>query len=335
VEIWLFNEAPLKPEKYHRWDAVLQIHGEQVYSSPSNWVNMDYWNWLQQARGKPVYMQHVDPRVPDSVEYPLEGILSMIPYKYLRSSPAMALALAIYLGYDHIMLFGSELTSNTEYSYQATNYAFWIGFAHGKGINLELRCWKDEFHQEVYGYEGELQLPKDFFASRASDAERVYHSKRKAMDRIKERLDQAFNDNDFDRVGDLSLQWDEVSIATGEAWTVWQEAMRYGERGDMISRQEFERTSAQAQIDGEKLRSLKDHSGGKAEYVWNAWKQSGVLAAKDQLRLFLKEKQKHAFNTGCQLGIFRENLNYIHEYDAKLQAAGGIRALGRQNNGNG
>ncbi len=129
----------------------------------------------------------------------------------------MALALAIYLGYSHIMLFGSELSSNTEYAYQATNYAFWIGFAHGRGINLELRRWHDEFHQEVYGYDGELQIPKDFFASRATDGERVYNGKRRAMDRIKERLDQAMLDNDFEKVGALSLQWDEVSISVGEA----------------------------------------------------------------------------------------------------------------------
>jgi hypothetical protein len=52
IEIWVFNEAPLKPEKFHRWNAVIQIHGQEVYSSPTNWVNHEYWPWLQQRRGK-------------------------------------------------------------------------------------------------------------------------------------------------------------------------------------------------------------------------------------------------------------------------------------------
>ena len=72
----------------------------------------------------------------------------------------MGLALGIYLGYEEIWLYGSELSSNTEYTYQATNYAFWIGFAVGKGIDLHLECWHDEFFQPIYGYEGESADPK-------------------------------------------------------------------------------------------------------------------------------------------------------------------------------
>jgi hypothetical protein len=42
-EIWLFNEAAQKPSVYKRWDGLLQIHKEQVYSSLTNWVNKDHW----------------------------------------------------------------------------------------------------------------------------------------------------------------------------------------------------------------------------------------------------------------------------------------------------
>ena len=42
-DIWLFNEAPMKPEVYKRWTSVLQIHKENVYSSGTNWVNEDHW----------------------------------------------------------------------------------------------------------------------------------------------------------------------------------------------------------------------------------------------------------------------------------------------------
>ena len=138
VEILLFNEAPLKPEKYPRWDMALQIHLPEVYSSPFNWVNSGYWEWLQQAHGKRIWMQEVDPRVPDSREVPARGDPEMTPYRYLRSSPAMGLALGIYLGYGQIKLFGSELTSNTEYSYQATNLS--TGSASATGTGSTLTC---------------------------------------------------------------------------------------------------------------------------------------------------------------------------------------------------
>ncbi|KKL56773.1 hypothetical protein LCGC14_2242040, partial [marine sediment metagenome] len=87
-EIWLYNEAPQKPEVYKRWDACLQIHLEEVYTATHNWVNADHWEWLQKDHGdRRIYMHDVDPRVPNSVKYPLDDILAMHKRKYLRSSP--------------------------------------------------------------------------------------------------------------------------------------------------------------------------------------------------------------------------------------------------------
>ncbi|MHC4334134.1 MAG: hypothetical protein ACYSUV_10345, partial [Planctomycetota bacterium] len=94
-----------------------------------------------------------------------------------------------------------------------------------------------------------------------------------------------------------------------------------------ISRQEFERVSAQAQIDGEEHEKNMNHAAGKCEYVWNAWMQSGALQAKDQFRTFLKEKNDHAWEMGKSLGVFRENLALMNEYDARVTAAGGTRAV--------
>jgi hypothetical protein len=327
-EIWLFNEAPQKPEVYKRWDASLQIHNEDVYSSETNWVNKDHWNWLQQDHGdNRIFMQEVDPRVPNSVRYPLEEILKLVPYKYLRSSPAMALALAIYLGYKDISLYGSELSSNTEYHYQAINYAFWIGFAHGRGVDLKMECWQSEFNQPIYGYEGELQLDQEHFQSLFEDHKKIYGQKIRAVEKLKNKLDAAIIDNEFDKAGELSLAVETATINTGEVFGAMSEAERYAERTDHISRQEFERVSAQAQIDGEEHEKNMNHAAGKCEYVWNAWMQSGALQAKDQFRTFLKEKNDHAWEMGKSLGVFRENLALMNEYDARVTAAGGTRAV--------
>jgi len=42
--------------------------------------------------------------------------------------------------------------------------------------------------------------------------------------------------------------------------------------------------------------------------------------------MFLKEKTDHAYETGRQLGVFRENLMYMGEYDKRVTALGGERA---------
>jgi len=329
-EIWLFNEAPQKPEVYKRWDACLQMHIDEVYSSETNWVNKDHWNWLQQDHGpdKRIFMQDKDPRVPNSVRYPLEGVLSLVPYKYLRSSPALALALAIYLGYKEIELYGSELSSNTEYHYQAINYAFWIGFAHGRGVDLRMKCWHQEFfEQPIYGYEGELQLDQAYFNERRVNAEIIWQAKNKAYKKLTRKLEDAIISNEFDRVGELSLDVENAAINTGEMFARMTEAQRYHDRTDHISRQEFERVSAQAQIDGEEHEKQMHHAAGKCEYVWNVWKQTGNIQARHQLKVFLQEKTDAAFEMGKSLGVFRENLEFQREYDARITAAGGQRAV--------
>lgn len=57
------------------------------------------------------------------------------------------------------------------------------------------------------------------------------------------------------------------------------------------------------------------------------WKQTGNLEALNQLRTFLKEKNEHAWEMGKALGVFRENLAYQREYDDRVTAAGGQRAV--------
>jgi hypothetical protein len=328
-EIWLFNESAMKPEVYKRWDSVLQIHKEEVYASLTNWVNKDHWAWLQEDHGpdKRIFMQDADLRVPNSVRYPLEDVLALVPYHYLRSSPAIALALAIYLGYQEIWLYGSELTSNTEYGYQACNYAFWIGFAHGRGIDLHLECWHSEFYEQpLYGYEGEPQLDREYFIARVSEHGQAARHNEKALVQAKSKLEDAMLKSDFEKTGSLSLEVEEAAMVTGESVGALSEAERYAARTDMISRQEFERVSAQAQIAGDKSQKDTAHSGGKCEYVWNVWKQTGNIQALQQLRLFLTEKTDRAYETGRQLGIFRENLMYMGEYDKRVTALGGERA---------
>jgi hypothetical protein len=274
-------------------------------------------------------MQDVDPRIPDSVRYPIEGVLAMVPYRYLRSSPAMALALAIYQGYRRIELYGSDLTSNTEYSYQAVNYAFWIGLAHGRGVDLRLKCWENEFyHQPLYGYDGELDLDHSIYEQRRAENEKAWKVNDMQFTRLKDRLDNALLDHKTQEVIQILPELDAIAQAAGETAGAMGEDERYSQRTNPISRQEFERVAAQAQIDYSQ--SLRDmyHNGGVIEYVYNAWAQTGRHEALNQLRQFVKAKLMAAYTCGLKKGIYSENIFYMGRYDEGLRAAGGIRALG-------
>lgn len=327
TEIWVFNEMP-HGKWVERWDADFQLHAPEVYRSPNNFVDQSHWDWLQQKHGKPIYMQAVDPLVPDSVEYPLEDVLTLIPYRYLRSSIAMALGLAILRNeWSEIGLYGINLVSNTEYAYQATNMAFWIGFAHGRGVPLRLHSWLDEFNQPIYGYDGQLFIGQAHFESRIHELEPANRRNRQELNHLNNEISDALLKCKFNQVPALIARLENVAMAAGEVEGALEQARAYAKRTDPIPRQEYERRSAQAQIDGEVLRAEMYHTGGKCEYVWNVWKQTGSQQAKEQLRTFVREKAEKAFQTGVRLGMFSENIRYMGEYDALITAAGGVRAL--------
>lgn len=160
-EIWSFADwicsAWLK-----RCNGLLEIH------SPRNYMNHprtpEYWDLLQTVE-YPVWMYPVaDPRVPGAIEYPMDGVLSLLskayqnglPFKPLNCSVAYAIALAVYLEYDVIDVYGVELNTTSEYMHQKGHFAFWNGVAIGRGIELNVNCSDGLFIQPLYGYEEDM-----------------------------------------------------------------------------------------------------------------------------------------------------------------------------------
>jgi hypothetical protein len=119
-----------------------------------------------------------------------------------------------------------------------------------------------------------------------------------------------------------------VALTAGEVSGALAVAQDYGSRpeNDSIPRQEFERRSAEAQRDGPGKRAQMYHEGGKAEYVWNVWAQTGNAEARSQLRTFCRQKIQFAYETGLLSGQFTENLRYMDDYDDRITAAGGVKA---------
>lgn len=347
VDIWVFNESaqttpefyPNEPEKQwcKRWDAVLQLHKKEVYASPTNWVNNRHWEWLQRDHGdKVIFLQEEDPRVPNGVKYPLDEIIESVPganYRWFMSTPAYAVALAIYKGYKDIGLFGLDMSSNTEYGYQLMNFVFWIGVCHGMGINLYEVSNKKYFSEKLYGFEGEIQIPHNYFEKRKEELYGSWQDAEKQSNKLRDRVTDYILERKYDKLVDTILAWREVTIMAGKLSGAEQEAINYAKREDMISRQEFERRAAEAAKRGEEQKALMYVLAGKTEYTFNAWKQSGNFEALQQLRLFIQEQMKMAYNVGASNGAYQENLEYIKEYDDLLEAAGGVRTLSAMTGG--
>jgi hypothetical protein len=327
-EIWVFNEAP-QQDWCKRWDVAFQMHLPEVYSSPNNHVRADHWDWLQRNHGpdKLIYMQAHDPRVPNCRVYPLDGVLGMVPFRFLTSTASMALALAIKKGFERISVYGVEMTSNSEYSYQAENWIFWVGYALGMGIELDLQSGQMHFEGKIYGYEGDPVLV-EFYEERVKILTGEYHALDTRLGRIDDVLRDAMMKNKYDLVAQAVIDTESAATDAGAIAGALGEAEMYQKRGRTITpRQEFERRAAQAQIDGEQYKALMHNAGGKAEYVWNVWKQHGNNEALNQLRQFVKDKRQHAYNLGARLGAYNENILYMKEFDKRANATGGIRAL--------
>lgn len=328
-EIWVMNETP-QSDWCKRWDVCFQLHKREVYMSPNNFVNKEHWNWLQQEHGKPIYMEEVDRKVPDSKRYPLEKIFENIPGAYLhwfKSTPVYMIALALYKGYKQIDFYGMDMASNTEYGYQLPNFQFWIGVALGMGVKIEMLSNEQFFTGAMYAYEGEIQIPREFFEDRAIEIRPAVKSAEWEAVKLKKKIDEALGGDKFDKISALTSQMQVAHMHAGEAKGALDEAERYASREDPIPRQEFERCMAQSQLDGEKARENMWHAGGQAEYVWNVWKQTKNPEAMKQLTKFMNDQLQYALDTGYLLGKHRENNRYAGKYDELIIAAGGQRTL--------
>ena len=133
VELWGMNASHTFMRRFDRW---FQLH-------PESWKGGHYGrtaSHLQflQGCGVPVYMSVPDVSIPTAVAYPLEDVFKTIGRRFLTSSTAYALALAIHERVDEIKVYGVRLVSEPEYVRQRECVGWLIGLAEGRGITVTL-----------------------------------------------------------------------------------------------------------------------------------------------------------------------------------------------------
>jgi hypothetical protein len=326
-DIWVLNEAG-NHKWCKRWDAVLQMHEPEIYKG-HNTKDPKHWEWLQQSHGKPIYMQEVDPDVPDSVEYPLDAAIALSGERYLAATIAQACALAILKGYEYVRFDGIELSA-TEYLQQAECIRYWVGFLKGRlgAENVNADSCKHLFEAPLYGYEGNFVFGSDYFAERARFLDNQWQASSKNLHNLKKAIERAVANREHDKVERLTIEFRDAALATGELAGALSEAKRYQTFGDRFAdRGGFEYAAAKAQRDGEAKRPMIWHLGGVVESMWNAWRQTDNQRAKDQMFELIGRMSGCAEEVGALLGMYRENIAYILKYDAMVQANGGLKEL--------
>ncbi len=144
VDIWAFNKHAMYMP---RADLTLQIHSKSGYECHGE----EYVKWLF---SHPNIMRDT---------YPFESVFSLTSHvkqgeynepeglKLLTSTVDFALALAVLQNRPGISLYGIDLRGEkNEYRYQREGFMFWVGFAAGRGIPLDIRCADNIFKRPIY-----------------------------------------------------------------------------------------------------------------------------------------------------------------------------------------
>lgn len=147
-----------------RCDIVLEMHD---LDSLVNESDKEYWPWLQKT-DIPVYTTKIDKRINNNKEYPITDIQNMIKHvksngnasKVLNSSISQAIALGILYEYSVIDIYGVEMANSSEYHSQQPVFMFWVGFAAGRGIEINVNCTSKLFDKPIYGYEEQSNYDK-------------------------------------------------------------------------------------------------------------------------------------------------------------------------------
>jgi hypothetical protein len=321
-DVWVLNEAA-NLSWCKRWDADFQLHDEDIYTRLDNPKDETNWAWLQQSHGKPIYMQRVDSRVPDSEEYPLQDAIDLIGHKYLEATVCMALALAYLKGYEEIHIWGFEM-STSEYKTQAECFRFWIGFLMGRlGTDkVVLHCAQHLFEGPLYGYEGNYKFEPEYFADRMALLDTDWQNTDKILKFAQKNVERILMAHEYDKAMDCITAYQNAALLCGQNAGALSEADRYS-KATIVDRTLLEHQIVQTAQDGDKLQEKMHMTAGKVELFVNLWiRTHDDRALKDIVDNVIIYGDL-AYRVGVNHGAYVENMIYVQHLDQMIVANGG------------
>lgn len=136
-EIWGLGPRELKLPRADRW---FEMHSQQqlirYYDKVRGGEFAAHMRFLRKLRC-PVYMQRVHPSLPNSVPYPLDAVLKDCG-RCFSSSVSYMLGLAIHERFQGIGMWGVNMASKKEYTYQWAGVQYLLALARARGIYVYL-----------------------------------------------------------------------------------------------------------------------------------------------------------------------------------------------------
>ena len=348
ADVWVFNEA-LKSPWCKRADAVFQMHDPIIWRSSTNRNDPNHYNWLKNTT-VPVYMQEKYEDVPASIKFPLNELIADLfgdykPIPYITSSVAYALALAVYLKYKKIEVYGVEMETNTEYGHQRIGVAFWVGIAIGRGIEIDFHS-DSILNAPLYGYDGSSRIDKEKFEQRLDELKAIadkfkvqYEDAKTAVHGVLENFEKDFKAGlpDLDKLiqamgqkaynfgmADGAIQANEFYLRK----SIQQEA----ETGNyLIVRQEFEAGSIESQKQYQyamvKVYDIAKHMRACVDKLQTCTNRHERRNVSNDMKKLLDGYAQITTQVGMASGISLENKQWMGMLDQLGVAAGGEEAL--------
>jgi hypothetical protein len=287
--------------------------------------------------------------VPRSIKYPLDQILQKLdgdPNHFLSSSVPQALALAALWGYKSIEVYGVAMETNTEYQFQREGVSFWMGFCHGRGI--ELLFADPTFLCPLYGYEGKVSVDYDEFPRRIAELTPLIDDlsgQYKASMLEVGKAVELFSADASKDTENILLTCITKQVQTGERLGLLdgarQENKRYQGKADtmkdadegnfIFSRQEFETNAAglrqKSENENIKFIALGTQLGNYHKAIEKSAKGSPKRKKfTEAFTLTLSEYLQANNRVAIYKGASEENFRYMAYLDKYIRAAGGEKS---------
>jgi len=161
IKIWGLNRMH-QQDWFRKSDVMFQLH-------PINYLkecvgmsagDRDHYDWLTKKHKFPIYCQEKYKEFPSSVRFPIEKMRQKYGDFY-TSTAAYMMALALDQGYNHIELYGFNMSADTEYKHQRDSTEYFIGLIEGTkdtngklcNIYMTSNCDLINISGGMYGYE--------------------------------------------------------------------------------------------------------------------------------------------------------------------------------------
>lgn len=355
-DVWLFNEAFAQAWSKQRADAVFQLHAPVIFRNPGNRNDKNHYELLKSGNTPTIYMQDKFDDVPMSERYPLDEICQKLldglrmngkPNRYFTSSVAFAIAMGIYQGYKRIEIYGVEMETDTEYRYQRDGVTFWVGYALGRGIEVDITT-KQILMAPLYGYEGDVRLPYEEFVNRIEVLTENAKLALEQYKRSKEDTDKALDEflaqgkaPESEKVIEVIRNQVRMANQYGVADGARQENERYKKKADVMmahaggefvfSRSEFEQAGQALLKEREKVLSLVNSFALKLGEVFDRLTKINYPDKRRRIKTkdfdpVLAQYIHESTKLGVLMGAAIENKRHLDKLTELIRAAGGTKS---------